>query len=368
MVERSERRGAPALGSRRRGPGRPYEAGVTGGTGFVGSHLLDAAVAAGHSVKALTRREQPKLDGVEWIAGDLETGPRSTASSPKWTPSSTSPASSPPECGGVRAWQCRWHPRHARRRDRGRRPSLRPRLLACGARTEAFALRGFQSTRRRADPLFRPRMVDRPPARGLRARRQGNARTVPHGQARPDADAAPRPPLADPCPGSRRPAARALRPIAPSSIIIEPDDGKPRMDDRSSHKSSAGPSARIRDRFRAGPVPQACRPRRPALPRRPRPSSRSTAPLTSRTATGSSIPSSARLPPYGSRKPRPSRASRKLRTGTASKSGFTPPLRRVVTALVRQEVLHFFGHDSSARQAAVAAAPCQPPILRPGRG
>jgi nucleoside-diphosphate-sugar epimerase len=45
---------------------------VTGATGFVGAHLLDAALAAGHSVKALTRREQPPRDGVDWISGDLD--------------------------------------------------------------------------------------------------------------------------------------------------------------------------------------------------------------------------------------------------------------------------------------------------------
>jgi nucleoside-diphosphate-sugar epimerase len=44
---------------------------ITGGTGFVGSHLLAAALAAGHQVNALTRREQPESEGVEWIAGDL---------------------------------------------------------------------------------------------------------------------------------------------------------------------------------------------------------------------------------------------------------------------------------------------------------
>lgn len=44
---------------------------ITGGTGFVGGHLIDAALAAGHQVKALARREQPPRDGVEWIAGDL---------------------------------------------------------------------------------------------------------------------------------------------------------------------------------------------------------------------------------------------------------------------------------------------------------
>src|SRR6476620_7053849 len=44
---------------------------ITGGTGFVGAHLLDTALAAGHQVKALTRRAQPDRDGVEWIRGDL---------------------------------------------------------------------------------------------------------------------------------------------------------------------------------------------------------------------------------------------------------------------------------------------------------
>lgn len=46
---------------------------ITGGTGFVGSHLLDVAIAGGHEVKALTRRDQPARDGVEWISGDLQT-------------------------------------------------------------------------------------------------------------------------------------------------------------------------------------------------------------------------------------------------------------------------------------------------------
>ena len=44
---------------------------VTGGTGFVGSHLIDIALAAGHEVQALTRREQPLRDAVAWIPGDL---------------------------------------------------------------------------------------------------------------------------------------------------------------------------------------------------------------------------------------------------------------------------------------------------------
>jgi len=45
---------------------------VTGGTGFVGQHLLDLAVERGHSVRALTRRPQEPRDGVEWIEGNLD--------------------------------------------------------------------------------------------------------------------------------------------------------------------------------------------------------------------------------------------------------------------------------------------------------
>ena len=44
---------------------------VTGGTGFVGSHLIHAALAAGHDVKALTRRDQPERDRLTWIPGNL---------------------------------------------------------------------------------------------------------------------------------------------------------------------------------------------------------------------------------------------------------------------------------------------------------
>ena len=44
---------------------------LTGATGFVGGHLLDQALAAGHQVRALTRRPQPPREGVTWVAGDL---------------------------------------------------------------------------------------------------------------------------------------------------------------------------------------------------------------------------------------------------------------------------------------------------------
>jgi nucleoside-diphosphate-sugar epimerase len=48
---------------------------ITGATGFVGGHLLDAAAKAGHQVAALARRPQPPRDGVEWIAGSLDDRP-----------------------------------------------------------------------------------------------------------------------------------------------------------------------------------------------------------------------------------------------------------------------------------------------------
>jgi nucleoside-diphosphate-sugar epimerase len=45
---------------------------VTGGTGFVGAHLIDAALAAGHSVAALTRREVEPRERLAWVPGDLQ--------------------------------------------------------------------------------------------------------------------------------------------------------------------------------------------------------------------------------------------------------------------------------------------------------
>ncbi len=44
---------------------------ITGATGFVGSAVLNAALAEGHQVKALARREQAPRAGVEWVRGDL---------------------------------------------------------------------------------------------------------------------------------------------------------------------------------------------------------------------------------------------------------------------------------------------------------
>ncbi|WP_298669894.1 NAD(P)-dependent oxidoreductase [uncultured Sphingomonas sp.] len=45
---------------------------ITGGTGFVGGHVIRRALEAGHEVRALARRAQPARDGVTWIAGALD--------------------------------------------------------------------------------------------------------------------------------------------------------------------------------------------------------------------------------------------------------------------------------------------------------
>ncbi|HET7574986.1 MAG TPA: NAD-dependent epimerase/dehydratase family protein [Sphingomicrobium sp.] len=45
---------------------------VTGGTGFVGTRFIDIATAAGHEVRALTRRPQRPQRQVEWVDGALE--------------------------------------------------------------------------------------------------------------------------------------------------------------------------------------------------------------------------------------------------------------------------------------------------------
>lgn len=44
---------------------------LTGATGFVGQSVLDAALAAGYAVRALTRRTQPERKHVDWVGGDL---------------------------------------------------------------------------------------------------------------------------------------------------------------------------------------------------------------------------------------------------------------------------------------------------------
>ncbi|MDB5738723.1 MAG: NAD-dependent epimerase [Sphingomonas bacterium] len=45
---------------------------ITGGTGFVGRHLIEAALAQGHVVRALARSPRPPRESVHWIYGSLE--------------------------------------------------------------------------------------------------------------------------------------------------------------------------------------------------------------------------------------------------------------------------------------------------------
>ena len=45
--------------------------GLSGGADFVGSTLMDLALQSGHRVKALTRRDQPAREGLDWVRGDL---------------------------------------------------------------------------------------------------------------------------------------------------------------------------------------------------------------------------------------------------------------------------------------------------------
>jgi uncharacterized protein YbjT (DUF2867 family) len=48
---------------------------VTGGTGFIGQHVLRHAIAAGFPIRALTRKPQHPRPGVEWVQGSLEDEP-----------------------------------------------------------------------------------------------------------------------------------------------------------------------------------------------------------------------------------------------------------------------------------------------------
>jgi len=45
---------------------------ITGGTGFVGGRTIERALAAGHLVRALTRRDQAAREGVVWVRGALD--------------------------------------------------------------------------------------------------------------------------------------------------------------------------------------------------------------------------------------------------------------------------------------------------------
>jgi len=44
---------------------------LTGATGFLGGHLLDSLMEAGHTIRALTRKPQAERAGITWIEGSL---------------------------------------------------------------------------------------------------------------------------------------------------------------------------------------------------------------------------------------------------------------------------------------------------------
>lgn len=50
----------------------PFTVAITGGTGFVGGRLLDAAQQRGWRIRALTRRVQPARENISWVPGALD--------------------------------------------------------------------------------------------------------------------------------------------------------------------------------------------------------------------------------------------------------------------------------------------------------
>ena len=272
---------------------------ITGGTGFVGSHLIDAALAAGPRGQGADpprpAAARPRSNGsraISTIAHAIhQLVQRSRCRHPRRRRDQRA------RRGRLRRGQCRRHAGDARRRDRRRRPPLRPRLLARRARAQAVALRRVEGPRRGAGRKLGPRLGDRPPARGLRPRRQGDARAVPDGQARPGPAAAQGPRVADPRRRSRPPAARAGRARRAHDIVIEPDDGTPGgwSHQEFAQRSGHGRWPPQRQPVRAAPVAPPRRPARPARSAATGPSSPPTAPPISPTPTGSSIRS--RAPP-----------------------------------------------------------------------
>src|SRR5688572_3323602 len=57
---------------RKKKPPRIRTLAVTGGTGFVGGHLLRNALASGYDVRALTRGWKPPEDEISWVDGALD--------------------------------------------------------------------------------------------------------------------------------------------------------------------------------------------------------------------------------------------------------------------------------------------------------
>ncbi len=123
---------------------------ITGGTGFVGSHLIDAALAAGHEVRALTRREQPPRERLTWVAGSLD----DRAALKRLVEDAdalihVAGVITAPDAAGFEPAMSPARSRCSPRRPPAESP-LRPRLLARRARAGAVALRRVKGASRGA--------------------------------------------------------------------------------------------------------------------------------------------------------------------------------------------------------------------------
>ena len=156
---------------------------VTGGTGFVGSHVLRTARAQGHEIRALTRGWRPPEDGIDWVDGALDRadslaklcqGADAVVHIAGLINASSRAAFEAVNVGGT-----------ANIIDAARKAE-------CGASSisrrwrasRSVRLWPFQGARRAPGRGVRARMDDRAPARGLRAGRPRDVRAVQDGAAR----------------------------------------------------------------------------------------------------------------------------------------------------------------------------------------
>ena len=205
---------------------------ITGATGFVGARLLDQALVAGHSVRALTRRPQPPRDNVTWIEGALDR-PVSLDALAEGRKRSSRRGVINARRSGVRGGQRDWNWRDASRRRTSGNSALRPRQFPRGARTRAVALRRLKGPLRSSGVRLTTANGDRPSARHLRPGRPRIARNVQDGGARFCPPPAARSPLPACTPRSRPPlCSLSALPDASAGVTFEPGDGSQRLTHR----------------------------------------------------------------------------------------------------------------------------------------
>ena len=185
---------------------------VTGATGFVGSHVIDRALAAGHTITALTRRPQPDRTGITWIAGHLA----DQAALTRLAQGADAiihiagvlnvPTQAEFEAGNIAGTAAMLAAATA--------AEVHKFVFVSSLAAREPQLSMYGASKAQAEALVEAsaaRLGDRPPARGLWPRRPRDARFVQNGSARPDAHAPARPSLAHPRRRSRRFASRARR-------------------------------------------------------------------------------------------------------------------------------------------------------------